>query len=220
MNKKIIIYPILIFIGFVSVYFLMSSKVKGTMYADTLSKKDQTSEKVIVIDPGHGGNDPGSIGLRRTREKDITLKTAKNIQKKLAEKGMTVILTRQDDTFVSLKNRVAIAQNKSADLFLSIHYDGFTTNDVKGVTTYYYKGQREQALAETIHEHLFKHIQAKNRGVKSGDYYVLRENQKPSILLELGYITNPEDEERMNSQQFQADVASGVVSGIIEYFNR
>lgn len=73
-------------------------------------------------------------------------------------------------------------------------------------------------MAETIHEHLFKHIQAKNRGVKSGDYYVLRENQQPSILLELGYITNPEDEERMNSQQFQADVASGIVNGVIEYF--
>ncbi|PDY48725.1 N-acetylmuramoyl-L-alanine amidase [Bacillus pseudomycoides] len=184
------------------------------MYEDTLSKK------VIVIDPGHGGNDPGSIGPNGTREKDITLKTAKNIQKKLEEKGMTVILTREDDTFVPLKNRVAIAQNKSADLFLSIHYDGFTTNDVKGVTTYYYKGLKEQALAKMIHDHLFKHIQAKNRGVKSGDYYVLRENQQPSILLELGYITNPEDEERMNSQKSQADVASGVISGIIEYFNR
>ncbi|WP_439743022.1 N-acetylmuramoyl-L-alanine amidase family protein [Bacillus pseudomycoides] len=214
MNKKMIIFPILIFIGITSVYFLLNPKVNGTMYEDTLSKK------VIVIDPGHGGNDPGSIGSKGTKEKDITLKTAKNIQKKLEEKGMTVILTREDDTFVPLKNRVAIAQNKSADLFLSIHYDGFTTNDVKGVTTYYYKGLKEQALAETIHEHLFKHIQAKNRGVKSGDYYVLRENQQPSILLELGYITNPEDEERMNSQQFQADVASGIVNGVIEYFKK
>ncbi|WP_257138865.1 N-acetylmuramoyl-L-alanine amidase family protein [Bacillus toyonensis] len=213
-EKKIIIYPILIFIGFVSVYFLLSSKAKGTI------NEDRNSEKVIIIDPGHGGNDPGSIGPNGTREKDITLKTAKNIQKKLEEKGMTVILTREDDTFVPLKKRVAISQNKSADLFLSIHYDGFTTNDVKGVTTYYYKGLKEKALAETIHEHLFKHIQAKNRGVKSGDYHVLRENQKPSILLELGYITNPEDEERMNSQKFQADVASGVVSGVIEYFKK
>ncbi|WP_306532445.1 N-acetylmuramoyl-L-alanine amidase family protein [Bacillus toyonensis] len=209
-----IIYPILIFIGFVSVYFLLGSKSKGSL------NENRTSEKVIIIDPGHGGNDPGSIGPNGTKEKDITLKTAKNIQKKLEEKGMTVILTREDDTFVPLKNRVAISQNKSADLFLSIHYDGFTTNDVKGVTTYYYKGLKEQALAETIHEHLFKHIQAKNRGVKSGDYYVLRENQKPSILLELGYITNPEDEERMNSQQFQADVASGIVNGVIKYFEK
>ncbi|MEB3057232.1 N-acetylmuramoyl-L-alanine amidase [Bacillus pseudomycoides] len=214
MNKKMIIFPLLIFICITSVYFLFSPRVKGTMYEDTLSKK------VIVIDPGHGGNDPGSIGPKGTKEKDITLKTAKSIQKKLEEKGMTVILTREDDTFVPLKNRVATSQNKSADLFLSIHYDGFTTNDVKGVTTYYYKGLKEQALAETIHEHLFKHIQAKNRGVKSGDYYVLRENQKPSILLELGYITNPEDEERMNSQQFQADVASGIVNGVIEYFKK
>ena len=216
MNKKIIIYPILTLISFASVYFLLSSKVTGTSSEEVLLKEEQVQRKVIVIDPGHGGNDPGSIGLRGTKEKDITLKTAKNIQKKLEEKGMTVILTRQDDTFVSLKDRVAIAQNKSADLFLSIHYDGFITNDVKGVTTYYYKG--EQALAETIHEHLFKHIQAKNRGVKLGDYYVLRENQKPSILLELGYITNQEDEERMNSQEFQTNVTAGVVSGITEYF--
>lgn len=216
MNKKIIIYPILTFISFASVYFLLSSRVNGTSSEEVLWKEGQVQKKVIVIDPGHGGNDPGSIGRKGTREKDITLKTAKNIQQKLEKKGMTVILTRQDDTFVSLKDRVAITENKSADLFLSIHYDGFTTNDAKGVTTYYYKG--EQALAETIHENLFKHIQAKNRGVKFGDYYVLRENQKPSILLELGYITNQEDEERMNSQEFQTNVTSGVVSGIIEYF--
>ncbi|SCV18541.1 Putative N-acetylmuramoyl-L-alanine amidase YrvJ [Bacillus cereus] len=188
--------------------------MKGTV------NEDRNSEKAIILDPGHGGNDPGSIGSNGTREKDITLKTAKNIQKKLEEKGMTVILTREDDTFVSLKDRVAIAQNKSADLFLSIHYDGFTTSDVNGVTTYYNKGLREWTIAKMIHGHLFKHIQAKNRGVKSGDYYVLRENQKTSILLELGYITNPKDEERMNSQQFQADVASGVVSGVIEYFKK
>ncbi|WP_179861645.1 N-acetylmuramoyl-L-alanine amidase family protein [Bacillus pseudomycoides] len=220
MNKKMIIFPLLIFICITSVYFLFSPRVKGTMYEDTLSKKDHISKKVIVIDPGHGGNDPGSIGPKGTKEKDITLKTAKNIQQKLEEKGITVILTREDDTFIPLKNRVAIAQNKSADIFLSIHYDGFTTNDVKGVTTYYYKGLKEQTLAHTIHENLFKHIQSKDRGVKSGDYYVLRENQKPSILLELGYITNPEDEERMNSQQFQADVASGIVNGVIEYFKK
>ncbi|WJE55196.1 N-acetylmuramoyl-L-alanine amidase [Bacillus cereus] len=172
------------------------------------------------MDPGHGGNDPGSIGPNGTREKDITLKTAKNIQKKLEEKGMTVILTREDDTFVSLKNRVAIAQNKSADLFLSIHYDGFTTSDVNGVTIYYNKLLKEWTLAKMIHGNLFKHIQSKDRGVKSGDYYVLRENQKPSILLELGYITNPEDEKRMNSQKFRADVASGIVNGVIEYFKK
>ncbi|TKH22291.1 N-acetylmuramoyl-L-alanine amidase [Bacillus wiedmannii] len=212
MKKKLIIYSILIFIGFISVYFLLGSTVKGT------SNKDRILEKVIVIDPGHGGNDPGSIGPNGTREKEITLKTAKNIQKKLKEKGMTVILTREDDKFVSLKNRVTIAQNKSADLFLSIHYDGFTTSDVNGVTTYYNKELKEWILAKMIHGHLFKHIKSKDRGVKSGDYYVLRENEKPSLLLELGYITNPEDEERMNSQQFQADVASGIVNGVIEYF--
>ncbi|MGH1047494.1 N-acetylmuramoyl-L-alanine amidase (plasmid) [Bacillus mycoides] len=214
MKKKLIIYPILIFIGFISVYFLFGSTVKGSI------NKERISEKVIVIDPGHGGNDPGSIGPNGTREKDITLKTAKNIQKKLEEKGMTVILTREDDTFVSLKNRVAIAQNKSADLFLSIHYDGFTTSDVNGVTTYYNKGLKEWTLAKMIHGHLSKHIQSKDRGVKSGDYNVLRENEQPSLLLELGYITNPEDEKRMNSKNFQTDVASGVVNGVIEYFKK
>ncbi|WP_241484336.1 N-acetylmuramoyl-L-alanine amidase family protein [Bacillus clarus] len=91
------------------------------------------------------------MGPNGTREKDITLKTAKNIQKKLEEKGMTVILTREDDTFVSLKNRVAIAQNKSADLFLSIHYDGFTTSDVNGVTIHYNKSLKEWILAKMIH---------------------------------------------------------------------
>ncbi len=173
--------------------------------------------KIIVIDPGHGGNDAGSIGQHGTFEKDVTLKTAKMIKRELIKKtGATVYLTRDKDDYVSLQDRVRMAKEKSADLFISIHYDAFTTHDVKGITTYFDKNEYQEA-AQIINRHLFmEDMGTKDRGVKVGDYYVLRENTQPAILLELGYISNSEEEKRMNSSKFQGKAAHAIVNGIIE----
>lgn len=187
------------------------------------NKVNTTTEKIltgktIVIDAGHGGIDIGASGQNGTFEKDVTLTMAQNIQNELEKRtGANVILTRNDDIEISLAERVKIADEQKADLFVSIHFDAFFTNDVEGITTYYNK-KSDEPIAELIHDHIFKNgLDARNRGVSLGDYYVLRENTSPAILLELGYISNSTDEARMTSEEFQTNTTNSIVDGMIDY---
>ncbi|WP_129691722.1 N-acetylmuramoyl-L-alanine amidase family protein [Gottfriedia acidiceleris] len=187
------------------------------------SKGNESTEKIltgktIVIDAGHGGEDIGASGQNGTNEKDVTLEMVKNIQNELNKRtGATVILTRNDDVKVSLADRVKIAKDSNADLFLSIHFDAFFTNEVEGITNYYNK-KSDKPLAALIHDYIFKNgLDARDRGVSLGDYYVLRENPRPAILLELGYISNSTDEARMTSEEFQTNTTNSIVDGMIDY---
>lgn len=204
-------------------------KVEGeTAYAEGIHKdiKGLATEKVlkgktILIDAGHGGKDEGASGQRGTLEKDVTLKMAKEIQREFEKKSdATVILTRDQDDSVTLDDRVGLAKNEKADLFISIHFDAFTSNDVEGITTYYNK-EEDIRLATLIHSNLFNQdMGTRDRGVKLGDYFVLRENIQPSILLELGFISNKEDEKRIISQAFQTKASIAIVEGVIEYLSK
>ncbi|WP_245583531.1 N-acetylmuramoyl-L-alanine amidase family protein [Paenibacillus assamensis] len=175
--------------------------------------------KTIVIDPGHGGKHPGSIGQLGTFERDVTLQMAKEMEQELLEKtGATVLLTRNQDETVDLQQRVDIAAEARADLFLSIHFDAFTTNDVEGMTTYH-KDSHDQPIAQAVHDRLMeKDFDTRDRGVRVGDYYVLRENTVPALLLELGYISNEKDERRMRSLDFHKEASEAIVEGMIDYF--
>ncbi|REE88913.1 N-acetylmuramoyl-L-alanine amidase [Paenibacillus taihuensis] len=129
-------------------------------------------------------------------------------------------MTRQDDTKISLQARTELAQTEQADLFISIHYDAFQTNDVYGMTTYYNKSQ-DELMAQIIHDQLFEsNIRTKVRGVQIGDYHVIRENMKPAILLELGYISNDREETRMKTKSFQEQVSTSITKGIVMYFKQ
>ncbi|WP_225446274.1 N-acetylmuramoyl-L-alanine amidase family protein [Paenibacillus rhizovicinus] len=171
--------------------------------------------KTIVLDPGHGGKDVGSIGGKGTYEKDVTLRTARHVRQKLIQEGATVVMTRDADKTVSLNDRTVAAQTENADLFISIHFDAYQTSDVHGMTTYYYKPQ-DQHIAEEIHDQLFKaEMNTKDRGVRFGDYHVIRENAKPAVLLELGYISNKDEETRMMTPSFQDQVSAAIASGVV-----
>ncbi|AZN42585.1 N-acetylmuramoyl-L-alanine amidase family protein [Paenibacillus albus] len=171
--------------------------------------------KTIVLDPGHGGKDVGSTGGNGTYEKDVTLLTALNVRQKLVQQGATVVMTRDADTTISLNERTAVAQSENADLFISIHFDAFQTSDVYGMTTFYYKPQ-DQMIAEKIHDQLFKQdLNTKDRGVRFGDYHVIRENAKPAVLLELGYISNKKEETRMQTESFQNQISTAIASGVV-----
>ncbi|WP_342541981.1 N-acetylmuramoyl-L-alanine amidase [Paenisporosarcina sp. FSL H8-0542] len=197
-----------------------SVKIVNSAEASSENKVKTTTKiltgKTIVIDPGHGGGDIGASGQNGTIEKDVTLTMSKNIQNNLEERtGATVILTRKDDVKVSLEDRVKVAEEENADLFVSIHFDAFFTNDVEGITTYY--NNTDEPIAKLIHENIFKNgLDARNRGVRLGDLYVLRENSRPAILLELGFISNSKDEARMTSEEFQKNTANSIVDGIID----
>ncbi|MGG2106717.1 N-acetylmuramoyl-L-alanine amidase [Lysinibacillus pakistanensis] len=189
------------------------------------------SDKIIVIDPGHGGRDRGATGeVLGTIEKDLNLKVAQNLKKEIENRtNAKVILTRENDTSLlsetnqkeELRARVKVASDYYADLFISIHHDAFEDTNVKGITTHYGANKKhDKKLAEIVQKSIFNQkITTRNRGIQGSDFYVLKENSSPAILIELGFTSNEDDEKRMNSAKFQAKTQQGIVDGIIEYFN-
>ena len=173
----------------------------------------------IVIDPGHGGKDPGSIGANGSYEKDFTLSLAMEVYH-LLEKvpQIEVYMTRDKDIFLSAEARVRpnFANDLGADLFISIHANTFTDPSVSGTESYYYH-QNSLSLANNIHKHVVKATGFRNRGTKKENYFVLKDTNMPAILLEIGYITNPEDEQTMLTNEFQQSVAKAINEGILEY---
>ncbi|MBC2181907.1 SH3 domain-containing protein [Listeria sp. FSL L7-0233] len=184
------------------------------------SKTTKLSEATIVIDPGHGGNDPGAKGANGTIEKEMTLKTAKQLKEKLGSRGAKVILTRNSDKYISLKARTNVAAKNNADVFISIHFDSLedTSKAVSGQTTYYYDNS-DKSLAESINTTLGNDLPTSNRGSRVGDYYVVRENSQPAVLLELGYLSSAKDERNINSASYRSQIADSVTDGLSNYFS-
>ncbi|KKB43449.1 N-acetylmuramoyl-L-alanine amidase [Bacillus thermotolerans] len=175
--------------------------------------------KTIVLDPGHGGVDSGTIGAQGTLEKVITLKTAERLYGKLKHAGANVILTRSHDEHVSLPSRTAAARYHGADAFISLHYDSTVEHaGARGFTTYYYHANHRQ-LANEVNSGLDQQLSARNRGVRHGDYHVIRENSQPAILLELGYLNNPQEEAAIVTTPYQEMVTNGIYYGLQSYFS-
>jgi N-acetylmuramoyl-L-alanine amidase len=185
----------------------------------TVNKKSGTiKNKTIVLDAGHGGKDSGTIGKNGTLEKVLTLQTAKLLQQKLKQAGANVILTRNDDLFISLPNRVKIASKYEADVFISIHYDSSRDTTVNGITIYYYDNKRDHPLAASIYSQLTTIHHVKQRGIRFGDFHVLRENNRPSVLLELGYLSNPTEGQLIVSPYYQEKVTDAIAESLKNYF--
>ncbi|CAH0346393.1 N-acetylmuramoyl-L-alanine amidase [Bacillus sp. CECT 9360] len=175
------------------------------------------SDKLIVIDPGHGGRDQGTKGVKGTLEKNLTLHTALLLQDKLEAAGSTVILTRNADYYLSLQTRVGVSHRHNADAYISLHYDHAKNQLVSGVTTYYYHSY-QKSLASSINKSLNSSLQVVNRGYRFGDYYVIRENQRAAALIELGYLSNSGEEATVSSERYQEDVSDAIFAGLESYF--
>ncbi|MBE3554124.1 MAG: N-acetylmuramoyl-L-alanine amidase [Thermicanus sp.] len=180
---------------------------------------DSLSDKVIVIDPGHGGKDSGASGVNTdVLEKDLNLEVALLLEKKLKEAGAQVILTRRSDLFLSLEKRVSIATMAQADLFISIHHNTYDSPKMNGTITFYNQEGEEQQLAKKIQSELVKLNGLKDLGDRFGDYYVLRENPVKGVLIELGFLSNPGDERLLKSPDVMEKEAEGIKKGIIAYY--
>lgn len=181
-------------------------------------KKGTLNGLDIVIDPGHGGNDRGTTGYYGTDEKGLTLPTSELLAAKLEAAGARVTLTRDSDTYVSLRKRVSVSHQVGADAFISVHYDSVNDNSVHGFTTYYQHGFQKE-LADQIHGALQDRLSLRDRGVRKGDYLVLRENKQNAVLLELGYLSNATEERTVTTAQFRENAAHAIYEGIINYFD-
>ncbi|SFA48261.1 N-acetylmuramoyl-L-alanine amidase [Anoxybacillus pushchinoensis] len=175
--------------------------------------------KTIVIDAGHGGKDYGATGVNGTIEKMLTLQTALLLSEKLKQRGVNVILTRANDRFLSLSERVQVAARNKADAFVSIHYDSALNRTANGLTIYYYK-QMDRSLADALFEPLSRLTGIQQRGVRVGNYHVLRENSRPSVLLELGYLSHPNEELFVASSTYQQAATEAICNGLLRYFEK
>ena len=174
----------------------------------------------IVIDPGHGGDDPGAVvTFSEKHEADHTLTTALLLKKELENLGATVILTRESDKSVSLENRAQLSNREQANAFISLHFDSGPNANASGTTGYYFASTSEN-LAQTVNKYISRNLTLKSQGTKFQNFLVLRENKQPSILLELGYLNNPDDNKLIESTEYQENIAKSIVSALKEYFQQ
>lgn len=190
---------------------------------DTPAPKEKKSQSLagynIVLDPGHGGGDPGAIALDGSYEKNLTLSTAQVIANRLEDAGATVIMTRQNDRFLLLEDRVAISNAYYTHAFISIHFDAYPMSNVNGFSTHYYSPfGNDRKLAQSIQTGIADQVSLNNRGIMQSNLHVLRENEDLAVLVELGFITNPDDFATIQTADYQQGVAEGITSGLINYF--
>lgn len=178
----------------------------------------------IILDPGHGGTDPGAtypVGVKDPdyKEKDITLAVALRLREHLEDAGIKVIMTRDSDTYPTLKERVELANNSSADLYVSVHVNAMENKDgIDGAQVYYHKGSDfGKKLASHVYKSIIKHTNLKERGIQDGSsLYVIRNTKMPAILTEGGFITNKSDREYISSEKGIEEMALGIAEGVLE----
>lgn len=215
--------------GFVHAGYLSGEETVTPVEPETPSEEPTSSlneyikSQTIVIDAGHGGSDPGAVA-NGLREADVTLAVSLKLQSLFKGTGFNIAMTRESDVYPTLSERVAFAKKVGGDIFISIHANS-AGSSASGTESYYYKAAAtnpyvadSQKLATYIQKRLVAAWGLSDRGVKIGDLYVLRENNMPATLLELGFITNKGDAYKLNSSEYQYRAAKAIYLGILDYY--
>ena len=187
--------------------------------------KNINKKYTILIDPGHGGNDKGTIANdKETFEKDITLKIGALVAQKLTkQKDVQVIISRNEDKYVSLADRAKLANEQGVDALVSIHLNGQTGGtDATGLETYYTKEKEDGSyeLAKQIQETVTSYVDVRDRGVKSERFQVLLQSKMPAVLVECGFLTNDEEAKKLKDEAYQDNLAEGIAQGILTYIDK
>lgn len=196
----------------------------GNLADDKINTSNQQSinkslaGRNIVLDPGHGGKDPGSIGLGGIYEKDVISSTTNAVAQELRNAGANVIITRTGDYFISLNERIRISEAYNTHAFISLHYNAFPILSVNGISTYY-ANESSKPLAQYVQASLASTVSLHDRGVMQANYRVIHHNSSPAILMELGFITNPGDIAVVQTSDYQNKVAQAITNGLKKYFN-
>ena len=186
------------------------------------------SGKTVTLDPGHGGSDPGAIGLKGNKEKTSTLAISNYLRNYLEQAGAKVTMTRTTDVDVygpyasghdELQARCDVASRSKADIFVSIHHNANNNRTVGGLATYYYpKTNYDARLARCVQTRMVNATRMYNYGTPQANFYVIKRSSMPAILCEVGFISNQREEELMNTPWFQKTVAKAICDGIADYF--
>ena len=178
---------------------------------------------LVIIDPGHGGPDPGAIGIRGIRETDVVLDVSKRVKQLLSEKGVRVRLTRKSEIDLDLPPRVLFANRTGADIFVSIHANASQgkKRNINGLETFYYRGWRGRLLAKRIQKHILRVSPGSpDRGVKQGKFYVIKNTRMPAVLVEIGFLTGRLDARRLEQSMHRKRIAFAIAKGILEYLSK
>lgn len=186
-------------------------------------EKSIYKDKLVVINPSHGGKDPGAISPNsKLQEKDVVLDVSLRLKELLEKDGFKVHMTRYDDTFVKLEDRPSLANKLEADAFISIDADIHSDSSIDGVHVLYYPddGRDNKAFAAIVKNSLVKKLNASDRGIAERSKLVcLRDAKMPSILLGIGFLTNPKEEELLAQDDYRKKCSEGIYKGIIQYFD-
>ncbi len=182
--------------------------------------------KTIVVDAGHGGDDYGTHSLQKPRyhEKFLTLATSLMVRDHLKRMGYQVIMTRTTDKFISLDQRTNIANKRKADLFVSIHFNSAPSRQAHGTEIFFYDSRKEKVrasrskgLAQRVLTHVTKSSKTASRGVKAGNFAVIRNTKMPAILVEGGFLTNAEEMRVLKDPKVLNKIAWGIAKGVDEF---
>ena len=200
-----------------------SSHMKKRVYGDFQLPNVKQNKFTVIIDPGHGGPDPGAIGIGGIRETDVVLEISKIIKNLLSDKGVKVALTRKNEIDLDLPPRVSFANNTDADIFVSIHANASRgkRRDINGLETFYYRGWKGRLLAKGIQKEILRVSPGSpDRGVKQGRFYVIKNTRMPAVLVEIGFLTGRLDARRLEKATHRKKLAYAIAKGILEYLSR
>lgn len=189
-----------------------------TVTTHAVTTKVPKGTRKVVIDAGHGGSDYGAI-RNGINEKDITLDVAKRVEALLKKEGYAVKMTRTSDVYVSLQGRCDISNAYDPDIFVSIHVNSSVRPEITGIETHYYH-QESMSLAQTLHSSLASNINSKNRGLFKSKFYVINHTTAPSILMEIGFISNDGERAQLVSEKRKQDTARAIAEGVKNYFKQ
>lgn len=173
---------------------------------------------IVIIDAGHGGHDPGTISPTGIQEKNINLRVAAKVAKRLEERGVGVVMTRWQDEYIEKEERAAIANRRKADLFVSIHSDSAPSSSAQGFTVYVARAASADSYqaAHAINQAM-ERTGLNNRGIREADYVVLVKTEGAAVLVELGYLSNAQDAAHLADDRFRDSLAETITDGIQAY---
>lgn len=195
--------------------------------SQSVTSEDINETEIVVIDAGHGGGDPGKIGINNALEKDINLQIAKKVKENLEKQNVTVIMTREDDTAednktADLKKRVSLINKEKPAIAVSIHQNSYSQEAIKGAQVFYYEQSEKGKEAALLMQEELKQIDSENtREAKGNDtYYLLKKTEVPTIIVECGFLSNTQEADKLIDETYQKELANAICNGIIKWLKQ
>ena len=221
MQKKIELALVIIFLA---ALIMLSKNLQKMVSSGNVTAKNN----VIVLDSGHGGDDPGKIGVNQAKEKEVNLNISKKIKKRLEKKGWQVVMTREKDVMLGdpeagnkkihdMKARVDLINKTMPQAAVSIHQNSYQDEQIHGAQVFYYSHSKDgKRMAEVMQKALLAVDEENTRQAKANDtYYLLKRTEVPTIIVECGFLSNPEEAAKLIDPEYQKKLADAIVEGII-----